>query len=234
MLIVTGASSGLGSQFIQKFSNEIGLLPAIPQILATYHKTEPERLKNVKYEQLNATNETEIENFVLRNAPNLVRPTLVHFAGINHNAKLPNLPKEKWDEVIEVNLTSAYLLVKHLLPLMREQNYGRIIFCSSIVPQTGIIGTAAYASSKSALWGLTKALSKEGASKNVTCNCLNLGYMDGGMTHTEITPTVLKQIIEKIPMQKLGDPQNIVDAVKFLMKADYVTGTCIDINGGLV
>jgi NAD(P)-dependent dehydrogenase (short-subunit alcohol dehydrogenase family) len=115
---------------------------------------------------------------------------------------------------------------------MRECNYGRIINLSSVVPQKGIPGTSAYAASKAGLWGLTKSIAAENAKKGITINSLNAGYFNIGMT-SEIPEEILSGIISMIPMQKLGDPENIYNAVNFLINADYVNGTSVDINGGL-
>ena len=90
----------------------------------------------------------------------------------------------------------------------------------------------AYASSKSALWGMTKVIAKENASKGITVNNLNLGYFDIGMI-SEVPENILDSIIQLIPVKKLGDPKNILNAINFLIYSDYITGTSIDINGGL-
>jgi NAD(P)-dependent dehydrogenase (short-subunit alcohol dehydrogenase family) len=115
---------------------------------------------------------------------------------------------------------------------MRENGYGRIINFASIVPQKGIPGTSSYAASKAGLWGLTKSIAAENAKKGITVNTLNLGYFNIGMI-TEVPEDILKGIVQNIPVQKLGDPEDIYNAVKFIISADYLTGTSIDINGGL-
>jgi acetoacetyl-CoA reductase/3-oxoacyl-[acyl-carrier protein] reductase len=116
---------------------------------------------------------------------------------------------------------------------MREQQYGRIINMSSVVAQTGIPGTSAYAASKSGLWGMTKALSVENATKGITINTLNLGYYEIGMID-EVSQEMQNIIKDKIPQKKFGDPSNILNAAKFLINSPYITGTNIDINGGLI
>jgi acetoacetyl-CoA reductase/3-oxoacyl-[acyl-carrier protein] reductase len=115
---------------------------------------------------------------------------------------------------------------------MREQGYGRIINFSSVVAQKGIPGTSAYAASKAALWGLTKSIAVENASKGITINNLNLGYFDIGMIK-DVPDEMLSIIKKSIPQQKLGEPENILKAVEFLINADYMTGSSIDLNGGL-
>ena len=106
--------------------------------------------------------------------------------------------------------------MKHLIPLMREQKFGRIINFGSVVPQIGMQGTAAYAGSKSALWGITKVIAKENAIKGITVNTLNLGYFNVGMI-SEVPEKILNSIVDTIPVKKLGDPKNILNAIKFLI-----------------
>lgn len=118
------------------------------------------------------------------------------------------------------------------MQIMRANGFGRIVNFSSVVPQIGMPGTISYASSKSALWGFTKVVAKENAQKGVTCNCLDLGYFDIGMI-TEVPPDLLDKITVSIPMKKLGDPINIYNVIDFLISSDYITGSTIDINGGL-
>jgi acetoacetyl-CoA reductase/3-oxoacyl-[acyl-carrier protein] reductase len=116
---------------------------------------------------------------------------------------------------------------------MREQNFGRIINISSIVAQKGVPGTSAYAASKSALWGMTKAIAVENASKGITINNLNLGYFDIGMIE-QVSQDVQDSIKKQIPVNnEFGNSMNIYNAIKFLFNSPYITGTSIDINGGL-
>ena len=140
---------------------------------------------------------------------------------------------DKWEDVIDSNLIGVQRVLRQIIPLMRKRRFGRIILFSSVVPQMGVMGTSAYAASKSALWGLAKAVAKENASYGITINTLNLGYFDIGMIE-DVPDNVLEKIIEEIPMKMLGDPGNIYNAVDFLLKSDYITGSCVDINGGLV
>jgi acetoacetyl-CoA reductase/3-oxoacyl-[acyl-carrier protein] reductase len=115
---------------------------------------------------------------------------------------------------------------------MRAENFGRIINLSSVVAQTFVPGTSAYAASKSGLWGLTKSVASENAQKGITINNLNLGYFEIGMIQ-EVPKEYLDQIKSKIPSGELGHPYNIKETIKLLMKSDYINGTSIDINGGL-
>ncbi len=154
-------------------------------------------------------------------------------AGISLDGMAHKLPEASWDTVLDTNLKGSFNMARAVLPLMRDESWGRIINLSSIVGQIGVPGTAAYSASKAGLFGLTRALAAENASKNVTINTLALGYFDAGMIKT-IPPEQLAKIVSTIPMKRLGDPRDLVRAVRFLIEADYVTGTTININGGLL
>ena len=116
---------------------------------------------------------------------------------------------------------------------MREQEYGRIINLSSVVAQTFVPGTSAYAASKSALWGMTRSIAIENSKKGITINNLNLGYYNLGMID-EVPEDYKKKIKSKIPSGNLGDPKVIYAAIKFLMENDYINGTSIDMNSGIL
>ena len=224
MYIITGSASGVGEYLFDRFK-EFGAA-------GVFRNKKPANLTE-NHHRVDLTDDAQVEEFA-RKMSGHNSLVLIHCAGTNVNGFAHKMSVEDWDKVLEGNLTSAFCLARHFLPLMRKQGYGRIIFFTSVVPQLGIPGTPAYAAAKAGLWGLAKTISKENATKNVTCNCLNLGYMDLGMTNTEIPAEMLPGIIQTIPMKKLGDPINIYNAVKFLIYSDYITGTTIDINGGLV
>ena len=157
---------------------------------------------------------------------------MINCAGINFNAFAHKMGVESWENVINVNLNATFNLIHEVLPLMRLQQFGRIINFASIVAQTGIPGTSSYAAAKSGLWGMSRAIAVENAKKGITINNLNLGYFDIGMI-SDVPEVYLKTVVEKIPVGRLGDPENIYTAVNFLINADYITGSSIDINGGL-
>ena len=225
MIVITGASGGLGNHLLNQFK-ELNM-----DVIGTYLNTIP---KETYLEKLDATKEDKVIDFVNENKDSLKNITFVHCTGVNINGITHKYNADNWDKTLETNLKSAFLMSKHLLPIMREQNYGRIIFCSSVVPLIGVPGTAAYSASKAALWGLCKTISKENAAKGITCNCLNIGYMRAGMTYVALPSSALEAIINEIPAKRLGNPDNVGEAVKFLINADYVTGTNINITGGLI
>ncbi len=159
---------------------------------------------------------------------------LINNAGISIDGITWKLDINSWNKVIAVNLTGPFLCSKHVLPLMRANNWGRIINISSVVPQIGIAGTVAYSVSKSGLNGLTKTISKEVIKNNITVNQISLGYFDAGMLY-RIKEEIRNQIKESIPKKEFGNPDEIVNCLLYLISdnASYITGQVININGGL-
>jgi acetoacetyl-CoA reductase len=140
---------------------------------------------------------------------------------------------EQWQKVIDANLTSVFNMTHNVLPLMLEKEYGRIISIASINGRKGQFGQCNYAASKSALYGFTKSLAQEVASKGITVNTISPGYTDTPML-SGVKDDVLQAIISKIPVGRLGRPEEIAHAVAFLASTDssFITGANLDINGG--
>ena len=195
MIILSGASKGIGEYLTDFFIKEG------QEVIGLYNSTTPSNHKKY-YQKLNITDEESIANFVSCNSKILNDIVLINCAGINFNSITIKFDFSEWKKVFEVNTHGTFLLIKHLLPFMREQTYGRIINFSSVVPQIGMQGTVAYAGSKSALWGMTKVIANENATKGITVNTLNLGYFDIGMIR-EVPEGILNSIIDTIPVKKL-------------------------------
>jgi NAD(P)-dependent dehydrogenase (short-subunit alcohol dehydrogenase family) len=159
---------------------------------------------------------------------------VINNAGISRSAMSWKTEFEAWKETMAINLDAPFLVSKAVIPHMRAQKSGSIINISSVVAQTGAIGTAAYAASKAGLIGLTKTLSKELASANINVNALALGYFNTGMIEDVPTETQT-EIIHTIPMNHLGDPETVCKTVDWLIADEtrYVTGQVINLNGGM-
>lgn len=223
MLIITGASRGLGKFLLDHYAASE---PAVGTYLATMPSSDQHLF------QVDVTKEADVQRFFEELGPQMQNVTLVNCAGANANARVAKFEVDAFRHVVDVAVTGSFLMTKHALPFMQAENFGRIINISSVVPQLGVPGTVAYSASKSALWGMTKTVAKECAVSNVTCNCLTLGYFDIGMI-AEVPEKMKERILSSIPMQRFGDPNNIVNAIDFVRKSDYLTGSCIDLNGGL-
>jgi acetoacetyl-CoA reductase len=156
---------------------------------------------------------------------------LVNNAGITRDRSFRKLTVEEWNEVINTNLNSIYHTTSAVLNTMLEQKYGRIINISSIVGQAGAFGQTNYAASKAGMIGFTKSLALETAKNGITVNAICPGYIQTEMT-AEIPENIMEQIVSTIPMKRLGKTSEIAEAVIFLAKSDYITGQCINVNGG--
>jgi acetoacetyl-CoA reductase len=158
---------------------------------------------------------------------------LVNNAGITKDGAMHKMQAENWDKVIETNLNSCFYMSKALIDSMRDKKFGRIVNISSMNGQLGQFGQTNYSAAKAGIFGFTKALARETASKGITVNAVAPGYIATDMTK-DIPADILKTIIGGIPVGRLGQPQEIARAVLFLAadEASFITGETISINGG--
>jgi len=227
MIVITGASRGIGNFLFNSF-----LQNSEETVIGIYLNTLPvEKIEN--FVKLDVCNYDQIQNFVQLRSIELKEITLVNCAGINYNAFAHKSDPEKWKNIVETNLFGTYNFIRALLPLMREQKFGRIINFSSVVAIKPTPGISPYAASKSALWGLSKSIAIENAAFNITVNNINLGYSELGMI--EMVPDEFKKnIIAQIPAGILCQPMDILNTVNYLRTTRYITGSSIDLSGGLV
>jgi len=226
MIIITGASRGIGKFLLEEFSKN-----GIP-VKGTYLNENPELKQNNNFYRLDVKDYRGCENFIEDIKEELKEVVLLNCAGNNYNSFAHKSTPEEWSNVIETNLIGTFNMIRVLLPIMREQGYGRIVNFSSIVAQKGIPGTSAYAASKAGLWGMTRSIAVENAGKGITINNLNLGYFDIGMI-TEVSDEYQSVVKKKIPTGEFGSPENILNAVMFLISSDYINGSSVDINGAI-
>jgi len=225
-ILIAGASGGIGKYLAEQFS-EKGF-----EVFGTYNSHPPKQNLKYKMDKVDVTKESEIEEWINNVANCSDELSFIYCVGLNYNCITHKAETDKWLEVINTNLIGAQLSLKHILPLMRNKRYGRIILFSSVVPQIGVPGTSAYSSSKAGLWGLTKTVAIENATYGITINTVNLGYFDIGMIK-DVPTDLLNKIINSIPIGRLGDPVNILKTVEYLIATDYITGSQINLNGGL-
>ncbi len=157
---------------------------------------------------------------------------LINNAGITRDKSFRKMQKTEWDEVINTNLSSAYNTSQLAIHKMIEQKYGRIINISSVIGQSGGFGQTNYAAAKAGLIGFSKSLALETAKYGITVNCICPGFIKTEMVAAMPTE-VLASIVGKIPAATLGSPSDIAKGVAFLIDAPYITGQCLNINGGL-
>jgi 3-oxoacyl-[acyl-carrier protein] reductase len=238
-VLLIGSSGGLGKHILQ------GMASAGYNLALHYHDNK-DNLKSylneikdsgIKHNTYKAdiTSETEVAELVskVKNDFGSI-DILINNAGLSLNAVTWKLSLDDWNKVIAVNLTGPFLCSKHVLPIMREGGWGRIIYMSSVVPQIGVAGTAAYAATKAGLGGLCKTISKEVMKNNITANLISLGYFDAGLLY-QIPEDIRAQIKETIPKKEFGSPKDVVECIQYICgeNAGYLTGQTINLNGGL-
>jgi 3-oxoacyl-[acyl-carrier protein] reductase len=161
---------------------------------------------------------------------------LINNAGINHDITFIKMEFKDWKNVIETNLFGAFNVTKEILPTMITNNFGRIIFTSSIIAIKGNFGQTNYAAAKAGLLGLTKSLSKEVAKFNITVNAILPGFTETDMTSKIPEEIIKNKILPQIPMNRMAMPDEIANVALFLAskKSSYITGEFLNINGGML
>src|SRR2546425_13162592 len=160
---------------------------------------------------------------------------LVNNAGITRDQLVMRMKRSDWDAVLRTNLTAAYLCIQQVIGSMLKQRWGRIINITSIFGQMGQAGQANYAAWKEGLIGLTMAMAREGASRNITCNAVAPGFVESGMTAV-LSEEVKQTAVKMIPLGRVGKTEDVASAVSFLAsdEASYITGHVLNVNGGML
>jgi NAD(P)-dependent dehydrogenase (short-subunit alcohol dehydrogenase family) len=221
MILITGASSGLGKTIFESF-----LEKGIP-VQGTYHASKPDNTEY--YKQVDVSDYQQVQQWIA-SCPLDENMVLINAAGITINEMFHKSEPQNWNQVLSVNLDGIYNTCRAILPHMRKNNYGRIINISSVVAQKGTPGTASYSASKAALSGLVKTLAVENAKHNITVNNLMLGYFNTGMINN-IPAEMLEKIKSEIPAGRFGEPNELFRAIEFLIDSPYVNGTDLNMNG---
>jgi len=234
-IIVTGASGGIGSSIVEKLYNSGA------NILATGTKVEKlqklkEKFKNINILKFDISQHEKIEEFI-NNATDLLGGSLyciVNNAGITKDNLAIRMSLEEWTKVIEVNLTSTFLMSKYSIKKMLKNKSGKIINITSVVGHTGNVGQANYTAAKAGIVAMSKSLAIEYAKKNINVNCISPGFINTEMTD-QIGEKFKEIIIAKIPANRLGKPEDIANVVVFLssIESNYINGETIHVNGGM-
>ena len=234
-IIVTGASGGIGNSIIKKLSEEGA------NILASGTKIEKlEELKKnfegLKILKFDISQSDKIEEFI-ENATNELGGSLdgiVNNAGITQDNLAIRMSLDEWQKVININLTSTFLMSKFAIKKMLKNKSGKIVNITSVVGHTGNLGQANYTASKAGIVAMSKSLAIEYAKKNININCISPGFIKTAMTD-KIDEKFKETIISKIPSARLGEPEDIANAVLFLSsdQSNYINGETIHVNGGM-
>lgn len=241
VFFVTGGSRGIGAGIVLQAIRE-------GHEVAFTYRTNEERARQVVEQaraiapagrarawKLDVTSSAEVEqvaNAVLDEFDTV--DVVVANAGINMNNLVVSMTDEQWHAVIQTNLTGAFYVARQFLPTMLGNRFGRIIFMSSL-GAGGVTGQANYAASKAGLIGLTKSVAKELASRNIVCNAVAPGFIQTDMTDA-MTPEARAELQGQIPLERLGAPGDVAQAVAFLASdmAAYMTGQVLVVDGGLL
>ena len=233
-ILITGATGGIGGALVKKFVSLGGTVLGSgtkSDKLDSIKKNNP----NVKVKKFNLSEHSAIEDFVNSAATELGGlDILVNNAGINLDNLSLRMKDDDWKKVIDVNLTSTFLLSKYAIKIMLKNKFGRVVNITSIVGHTGNLGQANYSASKAGIIGMSKSLAIEYAKKNITINCVSPGFITSDMT-MNIAEKVKLFLTSRIPMAKLGTGEDVSNCVAFLSSdaASYVTEETIHVNGGM-
>ena len=234
-IIVTGASGGIGNAIIKKL-NEAGA-----NILASGTRIEKlEELKknfeSIKILKFDISQSDKIEEFI-ENATSELGGSLdgiVNNAGITQDNLAIRMSLDEWQKVININLTSTFLMSKFAIKKMLKNKSGKIVNITSVVGHTGNLGQVNYTASKAGIVAMSKSLAIEYAKKNININCISPGFIKTAMTE-KIDDKFKEVIISKIPSARLGEPDDIANAVLFLSseESNYINGETLHVNGGM-
>ena len=233
-VLITGASGGIGGELVKKFvsleANVIGngtKAEKLDQIKKKY--------PNIKVKRFDISEHSRIEEFIDNVSLELGGlDILINNAGTNADNLSLRMKEEEWKKVVDVNLTSTFLLSKYAIKKMLKNKFGRVVNITSVVGHTGNLGQSNYAASKAGIIGMSKSLAIEYAKKNITVNCVSPGFIVSDMT-MNIAEKVKLYLTSRIPMGKLGTGEDVSNCVAFLSsaQASYVTGETIHVNGGM-
>ena len=233
-VLITGATGGIGNYLVKKFS-DLG-----SELVATGTNEEKlNKLKNdfkgIHIEKFKLDEHHKIEEFVNKIYEKLGGlDVLVNNAGITLDNLSIRLSEENWKKVLDINLTSTFLMCKHAIKKMLKNKSGKIINITSIVGHTGNLGQANYSASKAGIVAFSKSLAIEYAKKNININCVSPGFIKTEMTD-KISEEFKKTLINKIPSGNLGTGEDVSNCVVFLASemANYINGETIHVNGGM-
>ena len=234
-IIITGASGGIGSAIVKRLNESNA------NILATGTKIEKlnelkKKFSKIKILKFDISQSDKIEEFVENATKDLGGnlDCIINNAGITQDNLAIRMNFDEWKNVIDINLTSSFLLSKFAIKKMLKNKSGKIINITSVVGHTGNLGQANYTASKAGIVAMSKSLALEYAKKNININCISPGFIKTTMTD-KIDDKFKETIISKIPSARLGEAEDIANAVLFLAsnQSDYINGETLHVNGGM-
>lgn len=230
---ITGISRGIGLEIAKSFVNDDYFV--IGTSRSSFRINEELNSENCMHLLMDVTDREQISScFDELKKINKIPNVLINNAGITKDQLFLRMKEDDWDDVINSNLTSVFNITKLFIKSMVKDRYGKIINISSVAGLMGNPGQVNYSASKAGLGGFTRALAKEVAARNITVNCIAPGFIETDMTN-HFQDEELENILNQIPANKMGNPQQIADLALFLAssKGDYITGQTISVDGGL-
>ncbi len=233
-VLITGATGGIGNCLVEKFNNFDSKIIAtgtneekLDKLKKKFPKIQTEKFKldeHKKIEEFINNVETKLDGLDI----------LINNAGITLDNLSIRLTEENWKRVLDINLTSTFLMCKAAIKKMLKKKYGKIINITSIVGHTGNLGQANYSASKAGIVAFSKSLAIEYAKKNININCVSPGFIKTEMTD-KINEEFKKSLINKIPSGNLGTGEDVSNCVAFLASdlSNYINGETIHVNGGM-
>ena len=233
-VLITGATGGIGNSLIEKFNNLGSSIIATGTNEIKLNNLK-EKYPNINIEKFKLEEHNKIEKFIDTIYTKLNGlDILVNNAGITLDNLSIRLTEENWQKVLDINLTSSFLMCKFAIKKMLKNKFGKIINITSIVGHTGNVGQANYAASKAGIIAFSKSLALEYAKKNINVNCVSPGFIKTDMTD-KINEDFKKVLISKIPAGSLGSGEDVSNCVAFLASdmANYINGETLHVNGGM-
>ncbi len=233
-VLITGATGGIGKCIVEKFTS-LGSNIVASGTNEIKLENLKKRFNNLQIEKFQLDQHDQIEKFIEIVDKKLDGiDILINNAGITLDNLSIRLTQENWKKVLDINLTSSFLMCKFAIKKMLKKKYGKIINITSIVGHTGNLGQANYAASKAGIVAFSKSLAIEYAKKNININCVSPGFIKTEMTD-KINEEFKNNLISKIPSGKLGTGADVSNCVAFLASdmADYINGETIHVNGGM-
>jgi NAD(P)-dependent dehydrogenase (short-subunit alcohol dehydrogenase family) len=211
-VVVFGGSGGLGSKVVEILKDTFNVI-------------------SLSSKDVDVSNYNSVETFFESNKPEIV----INLTGVNFDMFIHKINQSSLtniDKQIDINIKGTINVISNCLKYMRENEFGRIITISSVLAEKPVISTGVYSGCKGFIDSFVKTVALENASKNISCNSIQLGYFDGGLTY-KIPETFREQVLNTIPAKRWGNIQELTNLIEFLINTPYVTGTNIKINGGI-
>lgn len=234
-VLVTGAAKGIGKAIATSFAKEgcniiLNYRSTISDDFITEIKSYGVECLPIQGDVSNFDKSKEIIEKAIEKFGSI--DILVNNAGITKDGLLMRMSEQDFDTVLNINLKGSFNMTRHVIKYMIKKRSGTIINISSIVGIIGNAGQVNYAASKAGVIGMTKSIAREVASRGITCNAIAPGFIQTDMT-AALKEDVVKQMIAQIPMNKLGQVEDIAQTAVFLAKSQYITGQVINVNGGM-